>query len=198
MEKMKNPIEEIRDHLRKIVEEKQSQLISKREFRSLEDRLFQLTEKNDLTDAEKEELNKMIEKRDDVIVRVGTLPEFRILLEEIYNNQKIPYLKDKQEINDLLEHENAHGNVADIEGVANAGYSFTFLKDAYIASSIQLYTEKNLHKEKIVALAPKTYNTKIPMSDSDKKAAGIPVTKSVKNSSNDWFEDLPEFQNNDK
>ena len=71
------------------------------------------------------------EKKQDIInseekikqhsVFLNTLPEFRYALETIHRSTK--YNEDAT--NELLSHENAHMNVAEIEGLKGIGYSIT-------------------------------------------------------------------------
>jgi hypothetical protein len=171
MEKFTNPWETRKLEL--------SRLVSKYQQQALLDYVYEEAEREYKEVAEgsyrgpllnNEVIKKYQEIKDRVLLQVETLPEFNYILSLL----KKPGI----DVSTIAAHENAHANVADVEGAEHGGYNVVFLKDldgdpvyifqARVGYPLELLMSENLDEvRKKIIQAPEKYGE--TLSESDKE-----------------------------
>jgi hypothetical protein len=127
--KGQNSLETLRKEIRERIEKVRHNPISQKRLQELESRMdaifTRFSEKGERTTGEiKEEKNIISEISRHSVVVYG-IAEFRLVLEEMADYIKGFYTKE--DIDDILAHENAHMNVASSLEYKISGYALTFI-----------------------------------------------------------------------
>lgn len=116
-------------------------------------------------------MDELLVMLDNAAVKVTTLNEFRWALEMLSNYKGLDYL-DKERIDRIIAHENAHSNKAEMLGADHNCYSIPILKDnnvyilRHLSTVISNIDDKNYKEDLIKILeAPDEYGEKMSESD---------------------------------
>lgn len=146
--------------------------------RSVEEKVKNAIENSfDLLENEKKyaegelSLDEFLVMLDNAAVKVATLNEFRWALEMLSNYEGLDYL-NKEKIDKIIAHENAHSNKSEMLGANHDYYSIPIFKDnniyilRHLSTVISNLNDKNYKEDLIKILeAPDEYGEKMSESD---------------------------------